>query len=336
MLRASIAVVVFALCAGPLVGAVGCRSDALDDVAGERAPPDGGEAAAAATSSAASAAAVAAARPDPRRALEAQGLAYLDVHITTNLEAAITGALGPDVGRPLNQVVNRALVWWVIPHQDLRPGDRIEVVYQTRPPEEPLVHAVWFTSQKLRRDFAAVRWQAAGAPYGKWYQADGTELELSLVDSPIRSYEQITSLINDGRRHKGVDFKASVGTDIYAPWSGTVVRKNWGGRANGTCLDLEGKGMNAYFLHLSQIDPALKVGSRVEKGQRLGASGNTGRSFAPHLHYQLVRGSTVLDPFRVHATTQSHAPAEELPKLQAELARLAQMRTQPNAPPGDL
>ncbi len=315
---------------------LGCRSEALDPVVSPDTGEATAEAQAAATSSAAAAAAALAARPDPRRALEATGLAYVDVRVVTNLEAAITGALGPEVGRPLNQVVNRALVWWVIPHADLRPGDRIEVVYRTRPPEEPLVHAVWFTSQKMRRDFAAVRWQAEGAPYARWYQSDGSELELTLDDGPIREYEQITSLLNDGRRHKGVDFKAAVGTDVYAPWDGTIVRKNWGFRANGNCLDLEGRGMNAYFLHLSSIDPAAQPGARVKKGQRIGATGNTGRSFAPHLHYQLVRGKTVIDPFRVHVTSQKHAPAAELPKLQAELARLAQMRTQPHAPTGDL
>lgn len=321
-----------------LAASAGCRGDALES--GEGTPPavpvasPGPEATT--TASAARPAA-----PDPRRALEAEGFAYVDVAVATNLEAAITGALGPEVGRALNQVVNRALVWWVIPHADLRPGDRVEVVYRLRPPEEPLVHAVWFNSQKLRRDFSAVRWQLEGARYAKWFQADGAELELALVDSPIREYEQITSLINDGRRHKGVDFKAAVGTPLYAPWDATVVRKNWGVRANGSCIDLEGRSpdgrqTNAYLLHLSEIDPAVKPGARVRKGQRIGASGNTGRSTAPHLHYQLVRGTTVVDPFRVHATTQRRAPAEELPKLQAELARLAQMRTQPHAQPGDL
>lgn len=310
--------------------AIGCRSEVLE------APLDTGTSPAVAADTSTRAAAPA--RPDPRAKLLAEGFAQLDVRVDGTLEAAITAAVGPEVGRPLNQVVTRALVWWVTPHQDLRPGDRVEVVYKLRPPEEPVVHAVWFTSGKLGKSFAAVRWQAAGAPYARWYNSDGRELERALVDGPLRSYEQITSLINDGRRHKGVDFKVPVGEPVYAPWDGTIVRKNWGVRANGSCLDLEDprRGINAYFLHLSELDPAAKPGARIKKGQRLGATGNTGRSTAPHLHYQIVRGKTVLDPFKIHATEERRAPEAELPKLQAELARLADLRTQPHAATGDL
>jgi len=274
---------------------------------------------------------------DARASMEKEGYAFVDARVESSVEAAITGALGNETGRPLVQVVNRALVWWLSPATDLRPGDRVEVVYRLRPPEEPVVHAVWFESQKLGKKFEAVRFTTVGAKYARWYQPDGTELEKRLESSPIADYEQITSLINDGRRHKGVDFKCSVGTDVFAPWDGNIVRKNWG-RANGNCVDLGDPktGLNAYFLHLSEIDPSIQAGTRVKKGQVIGKTGNTGHSTAPHLHYQIVRGEKVMDPFRVHATTQAKAPDSEIPLIQAELAKLARMRTPSHVATGDL
>ncbi len=79
---------------------------------------------------------------------------------------------------------------------------------------------------------------------------------MRLENSPLDDYEQVTSLLRDGRRHKGVDFKAAVGTPVKAPFTGVVKRKNWNFSSNGNCLELEelgGKRRRALFLHLSEL-----------------------------------------------------------------------------------
>ena len=50
---------------------------------------------------------------------------------------------------------------------------------------------------------------------------------------PLDSWEQITSLLKDGRQHKGVDFKTPVGTPVKATFDGTITRKNWSSAATG-------------------------------------------------------------------------------------------------------
>jgi murein DD-endopeptidase MepM/ murein hydrolase activator NlpD len=219
------------------------------------------------------------------------------------------------------------------PRTDLRPGDRVEAVYRLPPGQEPEVLAIWVRAQKLGRERHAARLRLPGAKYPKWVQptADGgaEELELRLVDAPITEYEQITSLIHDGRRHKGVDFKVDVGTPIVSPWEGEVVRRNWNFRGNGNSVEVAypSKGISGYFLHLERLDPAMKVGARVRAGQAIGTSGNTGRSTAPHLHYQLVRGKDrVVDPFDVHGHTRTTLDAAAAAQLTAELTRLSALR----------
>jgi murein DD-endopeptidase len=238
------------------------------------------------------------------------GPQVMSVTLNGPIEAAVVASVGKAIGAPLTQVINRSLVWWLSVPKDVVKGDTLDVVYETRPSQEPLVHAVRYHSSKMGKTFEAVRL----AKNGRSYQPDGTELEERLVDAPLDTYEQITSLLRDGRKHKGVDFKTPVGTPVMATFNGQVVRKNWNFRSNGNSLELAedgGKGRHALFLHLSEIDKSVQVGTRFKKGQTIGKSGNSGHSFAPHLHYQLMLGDTVLDPFDSHQTTRAHIGGED-------------------------
>jgi len=151
-------------------------------------------------------------------------------------------------------------------------------------------------------------------------------LELRLQDAPLDDYEQVTSMIRDGRRHKGVDFKTSVGSRVRATFDGVVTRKNWHFRVNGNCLEVTESGGNhrrALFLHLSELPKSLHVGLAVKKGEVIATSGNSGHSFAPHLHYQLMLGEThVLDPFTSHPTYRRSLPATSKAAFDAETRRL--------------
>lgn len=263
--------------------------------------------------------------PPPAAAEPKTGPRTLSVTINGPMETAIVGQVGRDVGGPLTQVVNRSLVWWVKVPGDLLKGDTLSAVYEERAGQEPLVHAVRFTSRKFGKTFEAFRYQARGDAHAKFYQPDGSTLEERLTDSPIDDYEQITSLLRDGRRHKGVDFKAPVGTPVRATFDGVIARKNWNFRGNGNSVELQevgGQGRTALYLHLSEVPGSVKVGDKVKRGQLLAKSGNTGHSFAPHLHYQLMKGATVVDPFVSHPAARGSLPAADRPAFEAATAKL--------------
>ncbi|MHB8879032.1 MAG: M23 family metallopeptidase [Myxococcaceae bacterium] len=249
---------------------------------------------------------VPAAPPTPAAQLAQAGLKQLSIKVDGPLETGVIGAVGKQVGAPLTQVLTRTLVWWVRVPQDLVKGDGLEAIYEERGGDEPLVHAVRFTSGKHGKTFAAYRFQAQGDSFARFYLPSGEELELRLEDAPIDTYEQITSLLKDGRRHKGVDFKTAVGTPVKATFDGTITRRTWSFRGNGNCFELAESGgarRSALYLHLSELPKDLQAGRRVKKGEVLASSGNTGHSYAPHLHYQLMSpGGEVLDPFESHRT----------------------------------
>ena len=65
----------------------------------------------------------------------------------------------------------------------------------------------------------------------------------------------MTSLIRDGRGHKGVDFRVPVGTPVKATFDAVVMRRNWNFGSNGNCVDLReqgGAGRSVYLPHLSE------------------------------------------------------------------------------------
>jgi len=290
-------------------------------VAATEQPPSSAPVAAGPTPTPTAAPALVAADP-----LKAAGLSRATVRVDGPLETAITAATGPEVGPALAQVVTRTLVWWVDVPGDMRRGDTLDVLYEVRTGEEPLVHAVRFTSNKTGQTHRSYRFQPETDKNPRYYLPSGEELELRLENSPLDDYEQVTSLLRDGRRHKGVDFKTPVGTPVKAPFTGVVRRKNWSFRYNGNCIELEeigGKHRRALFLHMDELPRSLQVGDRFNVGTMLGRSGNSGRSFAPHLHYQLeAADERVLDPYETHRTyRRSLAPALRS-AFEAEMRRL--------------
>ncbi len=256
------------------------------------------------------------------------------------LEDSIAAALPAgdrSLAGELTQVVNRLLVWNLQVARDGRKGDKLELLYTPAPPAaeavvgaepsstEPVVEAVRYGSQKLNAVLSAYRYRAPGARWARYYRPDGSELEERLVDSPTPEYDQITSLLRDGRRHKGVDFRVPVGTPVHATFDGVIERRNWNFGGNGNCLDVRdpATGRHAIFLHLDVLPKEMVPGRRVRKGEQIASSGNSGHSFAPHLHYQLEAGDRrVLDPFEVQPVRRAALDAGVRPAFDAERARL--------------
>jgi len=95
--------------------------------------------------------------------------------------------------------------------------------------------------------------------------------------------------------HEGIDFTAPVGTDIYATGDGIVAsaERNRGGYGN--CIIINhGFGYETVYAHMSKMD--VKRGEKVKRGQVIGHVGNTGKSTAPHLHYEVHKGGKSIDP----------------------------------------
>ena len=96
--------------------------------------------------------------------------------------------------------------------------------------------------------------------------------------------------------HTGIDFRAETGADVKSTGAGKVtVAENSGGYGNMVEID-HGQGVSTRFGHLSAI--LVRAGDRVEAGDVIGRAGSTGRSTGPHVHYEVRRNDTPVDPMR--------------------------------------
>lgn len=94
--------------------------------------------------------------------------------------------------------------------------------------------------------------------------------------------------------HTGLDFAAPTGTPIFAVEDGKVVSAGPAG-AYGNMIEVaHGDGTRSLYAHLSRID--VKKGQKVQRGERIGSLGNTGNSTGPHLHFEISRKSTPVNP----------------------------------------
>ncbi|MBM4390306.1 MAG: M23 family metallopeptidase [Deltaproteobacteria bacterium] len=262
--------------------------------------------------------------PEPKGVAAKAGTTVFSGAVSSSLSATFQGA---DARSPaaLSAVYARLFVWDVDLRRDLHKGDRVDVLFEDKEGAEPLVLAARLHLQPgtaSERLVDAYRYQAAGDRFPSYWSSDGVELPRRLIDGPLGDYEQISSLLRDRPTHEGMDFKTPIGTDIVAPRAGKVTRVNWNHAANGNCVELRfSDGTLAKFLHLNEN--AVKEGQSVVAGELLGKTGNTGRSTGPHLHYQLEKGSRVVDPVDYHGTLRRNLPADGMADFHATVKDLA-------------
>lgn len=94
--------------------------------------------------------------------------------------------------------------------------------------------------------------------------------------------------------HNGMDYSVPEGTRVFATANGTVSfvgRKR--GKGNVVIIN-HGYGFETMYAHLDQI--LTSAGRKVERGDYIGTSGNSGKSMSPHLHYEVLLNSKPLNP----------------------------------------
>jgi murein DD-endopeptidase len=248
-----------------------------------------------------------------------KGVHIVRADVTHSLARTFQTAV-PEHADVVSAVYARLFVWDLDLRRDLQKGDEIVAAYDW---DGELAHipVASYRSGKLGKTLNAYQFHREGDAFPSWWDESGVEVPRRLVDGPLREYEQVTSLLKDRPTHKGMDFKVPVGTDVITPKAATVVRADWNLADNGNCVEVRySDGTLARFLHLS--DTQVRAGQQLAAGAVIGLSGNTGRSTAPHLHYELEKGGKVVDPVRYHGVTRRTLSGAQQGAFEAQVARL--------------
>lgn len=120
--------------------------------------------------------------------------------------------------------------------------------------------------------------------------------------------------------HNGVDFGCDRGTPVYATGDAVVEvanpTGNNGGFGHQILLNHE-FGYKTRYAHLDRV--LVKAGDRVVRGQKIGEAGNTGRSTAPHLHYEVIHKGMPVNPINYFNRNMTNEEYERLMEQMHEL-----------------
>ncbi len=97
------------------------------------------------------------------------------------------------------------------------------------------------------------------------------------------------------REHHGVDYLVPEGTAVFATADGVVKSLSEKNTSHGKAVTIShGNGYETSYSHL--LDIRVKKGQKVKRGDIIALSGNSGLSFVPHLHYEVIYNDTRVDP----------------------------------------
>lgn len=95
--------------------------------------------------------------------------------------------------------------------------------------------------------------------------------------------------------HSGIDFIVAHGTPVYATADGVVGPGTGVFKSSGKVVEIVHKsGYSSLYCHLDES--YVQHGQKIRRGQKIGTVGMTGKSYAPHLHYEILKDGEHLDP----------------------------------------
>jgi hypothetical protein len=227
-------------------------------------------------------------------AIEINGSLYSSIGSVAGIEADVLGAH-----------FVRCMWWDLNPWRDLIAGDSLYALYDTLGTglRENSVVCLRYVpvSGSSCHPFTVYTFFRTGDNFPSIWYSGGDEVISILNRMPLSTFEEITGIYGEPREghiHAGVDYKAPEGTPVRTVMGGTVSRTNWNTVYNGYCVEIDFGGYSEIFLHLEGIAPGVVPGARLSSGDRIGTVGNTGRSYSPHLHYQINDPSgNSIDPY---------------------------------------
>jgi murein DD-endopeptidase MepM/ murein hydrolase activator NlpD len=115
------------------------------------------------------------------------------------------------------------------------------------------------------------------------------------------------------KKHYGMDFTAPRGTPIFASGDGVIIRADQRSSGYGKHIRIDhGFGYISLYAHLSKYN--VRKRQKVKRGDLIGFVGNTGRSQAPHLHYEISKNGRKINPINFYYGNLSPEEFEAMQK----------------------
>lgn len=114
------------------------------------------------------------------------------------------------------------------------------------------------------------------------------------VNRSVGKISELTAWDGGYSSHSGIDIAAPYGSPIYAGASGTVQYAGWSYGYGNYVVILHSNGLKTYYAHCSSLE--VYTGQEVLQGQCVGLVGATGIAYGNHVHFEVRRGNSILNP----------------------------------------
>lgn len=230
----------------------------------------------------------------------------IEARIVDNLTNAIRAAGEDDA---LTDVLADHIFGAVIDFQKCpRQGDRIEIVFEKYYRDNRFIRYGEVLLARYRGQQASQLAVFYRDPDGQrgYYDWAGKSLARAFLLKPL-SFRRISSrfsrkrfhpILRKNLPHLGTDYAASQGTPVRATARGRVVHAGWKGSYGKLVEIAHPNGYRTRYAHLSRIE--VRANERVHQSEIIGLVGATGRATGPHLHYELIKNGSHINPQTVN------------------------------------
>ncbi|MDH7500340.1 MAG: peptidoglycan DD-metalloendopeptidase family protein [candidate division NC10 bacterium] len=202
----------------------------------------------------------------------------------------------------------RIFLWDIDFHTDPRAGDRFRMIVEKLYLDGEFVKygnilIAQYENQGQR--FTAIRFRDGKGKEG-YFNPEGKSMKKALLRSPLQ-FNRITSrftrsrlhpILGGYRPHLAVDYKAPVGTPVWAVADGWVSSCGWSGGGGNSIALRHRMGYSTFYSHLSRFARGIRRGAPVKQGQIIGYVGSTGLATGPHLDYRIKKDGRPLNPLQ--------------------------------------
>ncbi len=224
--------------------------------------------------------------------------------------------------------------WDVDFQRDIRRGDLLEVMYEQYETEDGAKlksgDIIYARLNVNGHDVPVYRFELEKGEFD-YFTKDGASIRKALMKTPIDG-ARISSgygkrkhpVLGYNKVHKGVDFAAPTGTPIYAAGDGVIDRAGrWSSYGNYIRIR-HNSSLKTAYAHLKKFAKGITAGKRVKQGQVIGYVGTTGRSTGAHLHYEVLKNGTQVNPRKVKLPQGKTLQGKSLQAFKAHMEDLNQ------------
>jgi murein DD-endopeptidase MepM/ murein hydrolase activator NlpD len=205
-------------------------------------------------------------------------------------------------------------MWDIDFSRSVRPGDEFQILYERlyrtdEDGDDIYVKPGRILAARYRGgvgDHSVVYFERENGQ-GAYYRPDGSSVEGAFLVAPLK-FSRISSrysgarphpILKVTRPHRGIDYAAAKGTELWSVSSGTVIFRGWAGASGNLVKIKHSNGYVSYYAHLLGFAKGLHVGQPVEQKQVIGYVGATGLATGPHVCFRVQRDGRYVNPLEL-------------------------------------